>query len=144
MKFEFRVRNDVDSNAGMLGPDATYYRSRKRSFVKFALCGIVLAFVAAVVPESLSKYFGVPAITLIGTSLLVFFTMPGLTCPACQKSAENFDKFCPACGVSGIHVSKMWGTRCDSCGKTLGTYKSRNYRIRYCTHCGELLDRTGA
>ena len=133
----------MEKDSGLLGPDATRYRARKGTFVKLALCGIVLAFIAAVVPESLSKYFGVPAIALIGTSMIVFFTMPGVSCPACHKSAENFDKFCPACGAAGLHVSRMWGTRCDSCGKTLGTYKSRNYRIRFCTHCGELLDRTG-
>ncbi|HET9129549.1 MAG TPA: hypothetical protein VFO86_01300 [Terriglobia bacterium] len=150
MKFEFRVRTDF-SNAseeknqsdGLLGPHATSYRSRKRSFVKLALSGFLLAFLAAVVPESLAKYFGIPAIALIGTSLILFFTMPGVACPSCQKSAETFDKFCPVCGAAGLHVSKLWGTRCESCGKTLGTYKSRNYRIRFCTHCGVMLDRIG-
>jgi hypothetical protein len=150
MKFEFRVRTDFSgthestgNSEGLLGPHATRYRSRKRSFVKFALSGFVLAGIAALAPESLAAYFGVPAIALIGTSLILFFTMPGITCPACQKSAETFDKFCPECGASGLHVDKLLGTRCDSCGKTLGTYKTRNYRIRFCTHCGVMLDQTG-
>ena len=150
MKFEFRVQTYLskttdkpDSGEGRMGPHASRYRSRQRSFVKLAAAGFVLAFVAAIVPESLATYFGFPAIALIGTSLIVFFTMPGVVCPACEKSAETFDQFCPACGAAGLHVSKLRGTHCGSCGKTLGTYKSRNYRIRFCTHCGVMLDRTG-
>ncbi len=61
-------------------------------------------------------------------------------CPACNNVVDRVLKaFCPECGASNL-LSK---TRCSSCGKRLSGGKGRQYTIRFCTHCGVLLDDKG-
>ena len=124
-------------------PIAARYRRRQLTFIKTAGLGIVFAFLAAVVPDRYAIWVGVPAIALIAFGLVIFFTQPALDCPECGKSLENFGEHCPSCGEPGLDVNKWKGTRCNSCKKHLGTYKGRTYRIRFCTHCGVLLDGRG-
>jgi rRNA maturation endonuclease Nob1 len=73
----------------------------------------------------------------------IFFTKPTLVCPACGNSVENFDRFCPMCGAEALRRYQITAAKCDECGRTLGHYKYRNYKIHFCTHCGVLLDRRG-
>jgi ribosomal protein L37AE/L43A len=59
--------------------------------------------------------------------------------------AENLPEWqCPSCGKAQLRVSRLWGTRCDACDRSMGSYKYRNYPIRYCTHCGILPHAQGA
>ena len=125
-------------------PAGSRYRRRLGAFVLCAAAGILLSFVSLVVPELLLEWISVPGVALIALSLLLFFMLPALQCPACGKATDSgFDRFCPMCGKAALRVSRLWGTRCDGCGRSMGSYKYRNYRVRYCTHCGVMLDARG-
>ncbi len=125
-------------------PAGDRYRRRLAWFVLCALAGFLLSLVSILVPGFLLKWFAIPGIALIALSLVLFFTLPAPQCPACGKATDNgFDRFCPVCGKEALRISRLWGTRCDACGRGMGSYKYRNYRIRYCTHCGILLDTRG-
>lgn len=119
----------------------------QRRLLKFVLCGIAGFFLSAIsllVPDFLIRWVAIPGIFLIVLSLGLFFSLPALLCPSCGKASDNgFDKFCPACGKDHLRVSRLWGTRCDACGRSMGSYKYRNYPVRYCTHCGVLLHAGG-
>jgi rRNA maturation endonuclease Nob1 len=95
-------------------------------------------------PEAAMKWLGIPGCALIAFSLLLFFTLPALRCPACSRMSDSApETFCPSCGDSHLQVSRLFGTHCDACGRTMGSYKYRNYPIRFCTHCGVLLAARG-
>jgi len=124
-------------------PAASRYRSHRGRFVAAAIAGILLSGLSLLVPDAVFPWLAYPGVALVGLSLIVFFTLPGLVCPACGRSADGFDAYCPTCGAAGLKRNRLMGTRCDACGQTLGSYKYRNYKIRFCTHCGTLLDSAG-
>ena len=118
-------------------------RRRMRQFMKLAACGAALAGAAVFGPSKWTVWIGVPGTLTIFASMAIFFTVPGLSCPNCGKSAEDFDGFCPVCGTAGLH-RVLTVAKCDGCHHTLDHYKTRNYTIHFCTYCGALLDRRGA
>jgi hypothetical protein len=124
-------------------PAASRYRRRLGRFVAASIAGFVLSGLSLLVSDALFPWLAYPGIALVALSLVIFFTLPGLTCPACGRSAEGFGAYCPSCGAPGLKRNRLTGTRCDGCGKNLGGYKYRNYTIRFCTHCGTLLDSAG-
>ncbi len=125
-------------------PAAERYRRRLGAFVAVLFLGICLAFVSLFVAEPFDKWVGVPGIACVFAALLLYFTAPALNCPACTKATDSaLDQYCPACGHAPIRISRTLGTHCDACGRTMGSYKYRNYPIRYCTHCGTLVDKRG-
>jgi hypothetical protein len=125
-------------------PAADRYRQRLSKFALSAIAGFLLAAVSLLVPEFLLKWVAIPGICLIGFSLVLFFSLPELRCPSCGKLSDNgFERFCPACGKEQLRISRLWGTHCDACGRNMGSYKYRNYPIRYCTDCGVLLHGPG-
>ncbi|HEV3216319.1 MAG TPA: hypothetical protein VGZ27_11390 [Vicinamibacterales bacterium] len=125
-------------------PAAGRYQGRLSKAAVSAVAGALLSGLSLLVPEALLKWVAIPGVGLIGLSLLLFFTLPALSCPSCGKETGNgFGTFCPACGSGNLQVNRLWGTRCDACGRSLGSYKYRNYPVRYCTHCGTLLHAAG-
>lgn len=156
--FSFRV-NPGKPNAGSAGgratvaatgnelqfqPAAQRYRRRLGAFVTVMLLGIGLAFVSLFVPEPFDKWVGIPGIAGIFAAMFLYFTAPGLNCPVCANATDSrIDQYCPACGHTPLQINRMFGTHCDACGRTMGSYKHRNYPIRYCTHCGTLVDQHG-
>ena len=133
----------IRSSEGQFQPQAVRYRARIRLFIALFLCAVPLSAAAAFVPQTWTIYFGVPAIVCVLAALITFFTLPRLLCPACGKSADAFDQFCPVCGVEALHRYQVTAAKCEGCGRTLGHYRYRNYKIHFCTHCGALLDRSG-
>ena len=134
----------IEGGHELFRPVADRYQRRLLRFVLSCVTGIFLVFVALFLPAFLQKWVGVPGIFFVGLSLVLFFTLPGLQCPSCGKSSDSsLDKFCPVCGKDQLKISALWGTRCDACGRKMGSTKYRNYSIRYCTHCGILLDGRG-
>ena len=87
------------------------------------------------------------------SSCLSLLTVPHLLCPNCQQICHSkIDKFCCACRANDMDRSKIdsWTKeikpRCRKCLVELGHEAKTSYpefRIRYCTHCGELLDPKG-
>jgi hypothetical protein len=124
-------------------PAATRYRGHLGRFVAAAVVGIFLSALSLLVSDALFPWLAYPGVGLIALSLVIFFTLPSLVCPACGRSADGFDAYCPSCGAPGLKRNRLMGTPCGACGKTLGGYKYRNYKIRFCTHCGTLLDSGG-
>lgn len=122
---------------------ATRYRQRIRLFVKLFAAAMILSAAALLVRDQWSIWLGVPGVALAFVALIVYFTQPGLRCPACGKSAENFDRFCPVCGSDGLQRYQVTAAKCGTCHRTLGHYKTRNYLIHFCTHCGTPLDARG-
>ena len=122
---------------------AERYRRQFRLFLKLTFAGMILTGAAVFGPRNWEVWVGVPAIALVFAGLITFFTLPRLRCPDCQKSAEDFDRFCPVCGADGLQRYQITAAKCGCCKRTLGYNKTRNYRIHFCTHCGEFLDRQG-
>ena len=122
---------------------ADRYRRRTRLFLKIVACAVILVGAALLVPDKWSVWLGGPGVALVFVGLIVYFTTPGLRCPDCEKSAEDFDRFCPVCGTDGLQRYQVTAAKCDACHRTLGHYKARNYLIHFCTHCGEQLDVRG-
>ena len=119
------------------------YRRRTRLFLKTVASAVILIVSALLVPDQWSVWLGGPGVALVFCGLIIRFTTPGLRCPDCAESAEDFDRFCPVCGVEGLRRYQVTAAQCDGCHRTLGSYKARNYTIHFCTHCGQLLDRRG-
>jgi hypothetical protein len=118
-------------------------RGRHRLFMKVAATGFGLVGGSLLVPERWLVWIAAPGAALVFIGLMIFFTAPGLRCPDCGQSAEGFGSFCPVCGTAGLRRI-LTAAKCDGCHHTLDHYKTRNYAIHFCTHCGRLLDRRGA
>lgn len=125
-------------------PAAGRYRRRLWKAASSGVAGLLLSGLSLLVPEPFLKAVAIPGLCFVGLSLALFFTLPALPCPACGKATDNgFGAFCPACGNGNLRVSRLWGTHCDACRRSLGSYKYRNYPVRYCTHCGVLVHSVG-
>jgi hypothetical protein len=81
----------------------------------------------------------------------IFFklSMSRVKCPACHNRVlDRPVQYCPDCGSSQIEAGNFWGRlpKCNACGKKLflsGRNRGKFFAIRYCTHCGVLLDEKG-
>lgn len=118
-------------------------RRRMRRFLQLVAGAVILMGAALLAPDRWSAWLAIPGGTLVVTGLISYLTAPGLRCPRCAKSAENFDRYCPVCGSDGLRRFQITAAKCDGCQRTLGSNKGRNYTIHFCTHCGELLDGRG-
>jgi len=152
--FNFRIRSSDRQSTGALPlageherlfqPAAVRYRRRLSKIALSGIAGILLSGLSLLVPEPFLKPVAIPGVCCIALSLALFFTLPALPCPSCGKATDNgFGTFCPACGSGNLRVSRWWGTHCDACGRSPGSYKYRNYPVRYCTHCGVLVHSVG-
>ena len=69
-------------------------------------------------------------------------------CPACRRSPDvGQGVFCSGCGSRALersHGCFSGGPECRACGKWMSRGRGgRNYKIRFCTHCGLGLDEKG-
>ncbi|HEY1170084.1 MAG TPA: hypothetical protein VGH19_01835 [Verrucomicrobiae bacterium] len=83
-------------------------------------------------------------VSLIGFTVIALFT-PKLICPGCEKQTDRGQgNFCPECGAETLGPGDwLRHPHCRTCDKTMRRGKNRHYTIRYCTHCGLLLDEKG-
>ena len=129
---------------GSFLPAATRYQQHLKRFVVSMIAGFILVAVAVALPGNRGMGFGIFGTGFIVLALVLFFTLPALTCPACGKAADfPLDRFCPECGFAGLQKRSGSGAHCDGCGRNPGTGKYRNFRVRHCTHCGVLLSPGG-
>lgn len=78
--------------------------------------------------------------------VVIAITRSELECPACHGNlvSRQLGSYCPECGVGGLKPGGWFTSpHCNACDKTLRRGKSRQYRIRACTHCGLVLDERG-
>ncbi len=122
---------------------ANRYRRRTRLFLKIVASAMILIAAALLVPDNWSVWLAGPGVALVFAGLITRFTTPGLRCTDCGGSAENFDRFCPVCGIDGLRRYQLTAAKCDKCRREFGQYHARNYTIFFCTHCGKLLDPRG-
>jgi hypothetical protein len=138
------TQKGADGHEGRFRPAANRYRRRLSKALASGIAGFALSGISLLVPEVLLKPLGIAGVFFVALSLALFFTLPRLTCPSCGKATDSgFGTFCPVCGSGALLVSRLWGTRCATCGRGLGRYKYRNYKIRFCTYCGVLLHAAG-
>ena len=124
-------------------PQATRFRKRQVAAFAAMLGGIVLAWLAMAFPEAYAVWFGVPGIALIALALVGMLALPRLECPSCRHDLTRLERYCPRCGAPSVELRPFRGNRCGSCGKRLGPNKARSFPIRFCSHCGVLVDRKG-
>ena len=124
-------------------PSALRYWRRQWLFLSIAAAGFALGLFALRVPERLFPWVAGAAASLVAASLVIYFMTPKLDCTACGGATDVLVEYCPSCGEEGLVVDRWRGTICGSCKRALGRYKTRTYRIRFCTHCGVLLSRRG-
>jgi hypothetical protein len=130
----------------IFAPTPQKYRSGSR--LAFVILGVSFAIIVTgfLLPKS---YIGwiVGAFFICWLFLvIVAITQSELECPACHGNLVSRDlgSFCPECGAAGLKPGGWFKSpRCDFCGKNLRRGKSRQYRIRACTHCGLVLDDRG-
>jgi ribosomal protein S27E len=131
----------------------SYRRTSKRVvWIFLSLAFLFLIFFVlgskGIIPQQFVSKFA-----LFFTALLFIFIFAVLilaikydpVCPACEKGVDHVLRtFCPECGNEGlVHNSFFTRARCLSCSKVFAGGKGRCYKIRFCTHCGILLDEEG-
>ena len=154
MQFKKSITVKVQFSAGapkeagpveaLFGPVAERYRRRLRRFMVATLAGFSILLPAGLLPDRLLPWIAVPGTFLIFAGILLYFTLPSLLCPGCGGRADGaFGPFCPECGSAGLQRPRVSAARCNRCERAIGSGVVRNYRIRFCTHCGALLHREG-
>ena len=91
-------------------------------------------------------------VSLIAHYIWGWLGTPSMVCPACQHGVDldHVANHCPHCGAAPVsHVGLYDTPFCKPCGRELTKEDEgdgddgRTYSIRYCTHCGLLLDEQG-
>lgn len=129
----------------IFAPTAQKYRARSR------LLPIIFGIFAAIILLGmlLRCHSGWLFGSLFICSIAGFFIVimqSSLNCPACRENliSPQLDNYCPECGTANLKLAGWFRSpHCDSCGKSLRRGRSRQYRIRACTHCGLVLDDKG-
>lgn len=125
-------------------PAATRYRRRLRWSVHCGALGAALVVIGLALPGHLMPWVTAAGACLASVALSVYLTLPALGCPACSKEADSgIDQFCPTCGSDQVKAHRMCGSWCNGCGRRFGAAHCRSYPIRYCSHCGVVLDEVG-
>jgi hypothetical protein len=120
---------------------AVKHRRRARA----ELCAGVGFFAFGIIAVGLQEFsliWGAMACWLIAVAVEV--TGPPLVCPGCDNLIENTNRYCPDCGGTPLISDGFFkAAECTVCGKTLRFGKHRSFRMRFCTHCGVMLDEKG-
>src|SRR5689334_25426821 len=73
-------------------PAASRYRRHLGRFVVAGLAGFFLSGFSLLVSDKLFPWLAYPDVAPVALSLIIFFTLPSLVCPACGRSADGFDR----------------------------------------------------
>jgi len=119
---------------------AARLRLRVRFFLIVFTVGTIMVFASLFLSRNLSPGIGGAGVALIIAAVAIIFARPRLICPSCQGYAETFAHYCPSCGADELRHYQATAARCSSCRRVLGSYKWRDYRIRFCTNCGVSLE----
>jgi hypothetical protein len=133
--------HELDQFREAFRPQAVRYRWHLRLAILGVLGGLatILFTVLLQVPQIAFLF---PVLWLIGFASIG--SIPLLECPACRGAIRRLTTYCPACGSSKFQGRDSWQpAHCESCDKDLHCGKHRNFKIRYCTHCGIPLDERG-
>ena len=129
----------ASSAAESFKPLAVLYRRKLQRFLRISMIGFLLIFAAVILQGSFAQGLGIAGVAGICLSLLSYLSLPNLKCPSCAKAPDSgIAGYCPVCGGT-----ELQGIHCKTCKKSMGAYRFRNYVIRFCTHCGVLLDKRG-
>jgi hypothetical protein len=115
-------------------------RIMANSMFVFAIAIIICMQIRA---QLIGNVIGVVAAIVVIITILIKPKTP--RCFNChyETRASFFGKFCPVCGDTSLKRGAFF-TKCTNCSKTLKERRSfRNFKIRYCTHCGIMLDKEG-
>jgi hypothetical protein len=124
-------------------PQAARFRKHQQAAFVLMFGGIVFAWLAMAFPEAYAVWLGVPGVALIGCAHVAMLAVPRLECPSCRHDLTRLERYCPRCGAQSVELRPWRGNRCRACGRGLGVSKTRSFPIRFCTHCGVLVDRKG-
>ena len=107
----------------------------------FVISGILATADWNMYPKSWRYWF-------LGVSICAFAVVGTLgprlpKCPACGNRLGYKGRYCPECGGELETVGWFSVPRCRSCHKILHSARTRNFKIRGCTHCGVFLDEKG-
>jgi hypothetical protein len=127
-------------------PSLAKYRSRTRLSHAIFVVGITFMFIVFLLPKTYVGW-GLGAVLVCWLGLVIIAIMQSkLECPGCGGNimSRDLENFCSECGAANLKP-RGWFTspHCESCGKTLRRRKTRQYRVRACTHCGLMLDEKG-
>ena len=129
----------------IFAPIAQKYRSRSRlALVVLGLVAVIILI--AILMKTFNAWIGGAFFICWLIMGVVVITQSSLKCPACRGNlvSEEFGSFCPECGAASLKLGGWFkSAHCDSCGKSLGRGRTRQYRVRACTHCGLILDERG-
>lgn len=118
-----------------------------------SMCWVVLVmalgcmFLASYYPSA--RTFGLTAFVPCALLLIILLAVSPtriIKCPACTKPvSKSLGDHCPECGGRSLKPARFPNVphpRCESCAKELriSGMGGQNYRSRYCSHCGVLLD----
>jgi hypothetical protein len=128
---------------------AENYR-RGSKFVAVGFFSFVALFITfwvlganGIISQKFNGFFVICFVVLLITfifAILILAIKHDPICPACDNAVDRVLKtFCPECGADNLFSR----TECSSCGKKLFRGKGRRYTIKFCTHCGILLDDKG-
>jgi hypothetical protein len=121
----------------MFAPAAQKYRSGSRMAIAILGIGFALVFTGFLLPKAYTGWIVAAFFVCWLVLVVIAITRSELECPACHGNlvSSQLGSYCPGGWFRSPH--------CDSCGKSLRRGKSRQYRIRACTHCGLVLDERG-
>jgi len=119
-----------------------------RFLIPMGFFGVFVIFGSVVSrPSLLNRVAGLGAMLSWLIAVVMLITGSRVRCSKCNRNvAAHVARLCPECGAESIEKRKWYQTpHCTSCGATFVTRKgSGKWTVRYCTHCGVLLDESGA
>lgn len=129
-------------------PAARRYRQRSRLVVCVAVAAVV-CLLLTLIPQTQGRWSTLAFAVCLGAAVAGrVWALATFRCPACRKSLEvSPTAHCPECGSTELQGNSFWslrGSRCTSCGATFtGRRGGRQYKIRYCQHCGSHVNERG-
>lgn len=115
-------------------------------FIAFAAGGFALGAMPAT--QGVAKVVLLLALPTFVVFLVSLFWSRRLKCPACRRRLiDRIGRFCPECGNRSLEEPDprdlLPAHPCTACSKKLHWGKGARIQLRYCTHCGLLLDEQG-
>lgn len=130
----------------MFAPTAKKYRASSRLASVVAGVGAVIMVAGILLPKGSIGWIAGAFFVWWLILVVVAITRSELQCPACRGNLVSRDlgSFCPECGAANLNPGGWFqSAHCDACGKSLRRGKTRQDRVRACTHCGLMVDEKG-